>query len=410
MDGQDNRNTSVDEQPPTDKGNTASAASPARHQRKYTLFSMAFALLLAMSAGFFGGWLGGMRQDNSTVEKQQVVLKTQGEVISRLANEVGPSVVSIETTTRGVTNSFFGQRTTEQTGAGTGIVISENGLVITNRHVVPAGTTSVAVVLSDGTRLDDVEVVGRTSQSDSLDVAFLKITDTKGKKLKAAKLGDSSSMQVGDPVVAIGNALGQFENTVTSGIISGYGRSVQAMSQNGGQSESLENLFQTDAAINQGNSGGPLINLDGEVIGINTAVATDSENIGFAIPINDVKGMVESVLATGKLERPFLGVVYISITADFAKEYDLASTKGAYIPTEAEVGQDPIINDGPAEKAGLQEKDIILKVAGRAIDQRNSLTSLLGQHKVGNEISLTILRDGKERTVQVTLASAPAEQ
>src|SRR5690606_17830987 len=176
--------------------------------------------------------------------------------------------------------------------------------------------------LSDGTELDDVTVVGRTSSRDSLDIAFLKINNLEGKKLTPARIGDSSKMQVGDPVVAIGNALGQFQNTVTSGIISGYGRNIQALDTNG--AESLENLFQTDTAINPGNSGGPLVNLNGEVIGINTAVAGgDAQNIGFAIPINDVVGLIDTVKQTGKLQRPYLGVIYIPITNDVAEQYSL---------------------------------------------------------------------------------------
>lgn len=410
MDGREDQAMPPDEQSMSSTQKPQPATSEPHKIRRGRLFGLIFALLLAGSAGFFGGWLGSKQGGgDDTVEKQQVVLKTQGQVISKLASEAGPSVVSIETTTRGMATGFFGQRLTEQVGAGTGIIISDNGTVVTNRHVVPAGTTDVAIVLSDGTRLDDVEVIGRTSQRDSLDVAFLKIKDTKGKKLTAARLGDSSKMQVGDPVVAIGNALGQFENTVTSGILSGYGRSVQAVSEDGSEADNLENLFQTDAAINQGNSGGPLMNLDGEVIGINTAVATDSENIGFAIPINDVKGMVESVISKGKLERPYLGVVYISITADLAKEYDLSSERGAYIPAASEVGQDPIVNGGPAEKAGLKEQDIITKIDDQVIDQKHSITSLLGKHSVGDKVKLTIIRDGDERTVEVTLGTAPSE-
>ena len=165
-------------------------------------------------------------RDRSTiitpVEKQQVVLEGQGELISKIAQEVGQSVVSIETTA--TTQGFFGP--SESEGAGTGIILSEDGLIITNRHVVPTSTTEVKVILSDGTEFDAVSVVGRTSSRDSLDIAFLKIRDIKGKRLVPAKIGDSAKMQVGDPVVAIGNALGQFQNTVTSGIVSGYGHVV----------------------------------------------------------------------------------------------------------------------------------------------------------------------------------------
>ncbi len=294
-----------------------------------------------------------------------------------------------------------------QQSAGTGMIISSDGLILTNRHVVPAGTSSVSVTLSDGTQFDNVQVVGRTSANDSLDVAVLKITDTKGHKLTPVTIGDSSKMQVGDSVIAIGNALGQFQNTVTSGIISGYGRSVQAGSSAGGStSESLADLFQTDAAINEGNSGGPLVNSSGQVIGINTAIASNAQNIGFAIPINDVSGLIKEVIATGKFERPYLGVEYVSLTDDEAKQLGISQTRGAYIVPSTN-GQPSIIPGSPADKAGLQEKDIITAVNGTAVDQNNSLTALLSQHSVGDKITLTVVRDGKTMSIDVTLGAAP---
>ncbi|HEX8763019.1 MAG TPA: trypsin-like peptidase domain-containing protein [Candidatus Saccharimonadales bacterium] len=306
---------------------------------------------------------------------------------------------------------FFGfQGSTEQRGAGTGIIIDKSGLVITNRHVVPAGSKKVDVTLSDGTKFEDVQVIGRTSESDPLDVAFLKIKDTKGVTLTPAKIGDSSKVIVGDTVIAIGNALGQFQNTVTSGIISGHGRSIEAGGESDGSTESLQNLFQTDAAINQGNSGGPLVNLEGEVIGINTAIAAgDAQNIGFAIPINDVKGVIANVIEKGKLERPYLGVVYVTITADMAKRYDLKSDAGAYIPPAVMIGSRSILSGSPAEKAGIKEGDIITKVDGEKVDETHSLTSLLGKHKVGDTITVTIVRDGNERPIDVTLSAAPED-
>jgi len=366
--------------------------------------ALAMVAILSLGGGFAGGWLAGKDKAASTtpVETQRVVLNSQGELIGQIAEEVGKSVVSIETTA--TTQSFFGL--SESEGAGTGIILTEDGLILTNRHVVPAGTDDVRVILSDGTELDDVTVVGRTASRDSLDVAFLKINNLEGKKLTPARIGDSSKMQVGDPVVAIGNALGQFQNTVTSGIISGYGRSVQAFDANG--AESLENLFQTDTAINPGNSGGPLVNLNGEVIGINTAVAGgDAQNIGFAIPINDVTGLIDTVKQAGKLQRPYLGVIYIPITNDVAEQYSLSVKRGAYIAPPGIIGANPIVKDGPAEKAGLKAGDIILKIDGKNIDQTNSLSALVNKHKVGDKVTLTTLRDGKEQTLDVTLGAAP---
>lgn len=375
---------------------------------KLRFLSAAALIILSASAGFAGGWLGSRDGAKPTAEKQQVILESQGELISNIANEVGQSVVSVEVTSQSSSGvGFFGFQTPrEQQSAGTGFIIDKNGLIVTNRHVVSAGSTKIDVTLSDGTKYEDVELVGRTSSTDSLDIAFLKIRDTKGKDLKAVKLGDSSNMKIGAAVVAIGNALGQFQNTVTSGIISGHGRNVLAGDESGSATESLQNLFQTDAAINQGNSGGPLVNLNGEVIGINTAVAGNAENIGFSIPINDAKGVINSVITKGKLERPFLGVVFVPVTADIAKQYNLSVNQGAYIPASGSIGQDAVKKGGPAEKAGLKEQDIITKVNNDQIDESHSLTSLLGKYAVGNVIKLDVVRDGKHQTIDVTLEAA----
>lgn len=369
-------------------------------------------IILSVSAGFVGGWLGSRNGDEKrSVETQQVILKTQGELISTIADQVGSSVISVEVTSQGSSlRSLFGYPgMSEQQSAGTGFIIDKNGLIVTNRHVIPVGASKIDVTLSDGTKYEDVELVGRTSSSDSLDVAFLKIKDTKGKDLKPVKIGDSSKVKIGEPVVAIGNALGQFQNTVTSGIISGHGRNVLAGDESGDNTESLQNLFQTDAAINQGNSGGPLVNLDGEVIGINTAVAGNAENIGFSIPINDAKGIINSVVTKGKLERPFLGVIFVSITSDISKQYELNVDQGAYIPPSASVGRQSIIEGGPAAKAGLKEQDIITKVNADKIDERHSLTSLLGKYSVGDTVKLEIVREGKQQIISVVLEAAPAD-
>lgn len=374
--------------------------------------SSALLVLVAVAAGFGGGWFGSRSQSLTsgqvtTTEARQKIVSSEGELISEISKEAGPSVVSVSVTSQSVGQSYFGPQQYESEGAGTGVIISDDGIVITNRHVVPEGTTSVSVTLSDGTTLDDVEVIGRTASSDPLDIAFLKIKDAKGKKLSAATIGDSSTMEVGDKVVAIGNALGQFENTVTSGILSGYGRDIEASDGSGtaASTETLQNLFQTDAAINPGNSGGPLMNLSGEVIGINVAVA-DAQNIGFAIPINDVKGLIASVQKNGKLERPYLGVRYVSLTDDSAYYYNLETKRGAYI-APSQNGQSSIVKGSPAEKAGLQEKDIITKINDVAIDEKNSLVSALGKYSVGDSVKLTVIRDGKEITLDVKLEATP---
>lgn len=386
---------------------TSTSTEPRRSKPLQAIFLV----LIAAVVGFGGGWLGAAASDNDTdsTTEQRVVLDKQSNLISNIAEEVGQSVVSVNVTSQAQTGfGFFGpSRSVEQQSAGTGVIISDDGLVITNRHVIPEDTTDVSLIMADGTELDDIEVVGRTGENDTLDIAFLRIKDSKGHKLVPAKIGKSSDMRVGDSVVAIGNALGQFQNTVTTGIISGYGRSVQASDESGSGAENLNDLFQTDAAINQGNSGGPLVNVNGAVIGINTAVAGNAENIGFAIPIDNISGLISSVSKNGKLERPYLGVVYISLTDSIAKELDLPVNRGAYIPKADDYGQDTVVNDGPADKAGVKEGDIITKVDGKDINAQNSLASLLGQHQPGDKVKLTINRDGKTQTIDVTLGTMP---
>lgn len=365
--------------------------------------------------GFGGGWLGARTYTNSqpvastTAAKQQMI-SNESELISDIAKNVGVGVVSVDVQRTVETPDVFGisgPRT--QKAAGTGFIISSDGTIITNRHVVPAGTSSVSVTLSDGTSYNDVRVVGRTTSGSSLDVAFLKIIDLRGKKLTSLTLGDSAKVKVGDRVIAIGNALGQFQNTVTSGIISGYGRDVTAGDASGQEAEVLTDLFQTDAAINAGNSGGPLVNIDGEVIGINTAIAGGADNIGFAIPINDVKNLISTVLKKGVVEQPFLGVRYISLTDGLAEQFELKVKRGAYILPSGD-DQPSIVPDSPAAKAGLQEEDIIIKVDGTKIDDKTSLSSALGRFQVGDTIKLTVVRGDQTLTVSIILEAAPQEQ
>ena len=386
-----------------------------------TYLSIALIVIVCLTAGFFGGWLGADDHDQVTsltspIESKQTVVSSASQVISSIAKSVGQSVVSVNVTSQtaspDISDLFTfgtgGNGSTTEEDAGTGIILSSDGLIITNRHVIPDGTTSVSVTLSDGTTYNNVQVIGRTNDSDSLDIAFLKIQNLNGKKLVPATIGDSSQMQVGDAVVAIGNALGQFQNTVTSGIISGYGRSISASdSSSDSTSENLVDMFQTDAAINEGNSGGPLVNLSGQVIGINTAIASDSQNIGFAIPINDVVGLIKSVEQTGKLQQPYLGIIYIPITSDVVQQYSLSVDNGAYIPPSADVGEQTIISGGPAAQAGLQEGDIITAIDGTPINENNSLTSILDQDSVGQVVTLTVNRAGKTISIKVTLGVAP---
>ncbi|OYW41732.1 hypothetical protein B7Z28_02225, partial [Candidatus Saccharibacteria bacterium 32-45-3] len=282
--------------------------------------------------------------------------------------------------------------------AGTGIIISADGYILTNKHVVSEAQT-VEVVTSDGTRYKDVAVIGQDPLND---IAFLKIKNAKD--LPVAEIGDSGTVRVGQNVITIGNSLGQYHNTVTSGIISGLGRPVIAGSSDlGSRVESLTDLLQTDAAINPGNSGGPLLNMSGQVIGINTAIASDAQSIGFAIPINAAKGLMRGVLANGKIEKAYIGVQYVSITPDVRSQYDLAEKQGAYIRGSA--NSSAVVSGGPADKAGVKDGDIITKINDKVIGDQGGLGSLVAEYLPGEKIKLTIVRNGKTIQLDLTLGS-----
>ena len=322
---------------------------------------------------------------------------TEGS-IADVANKVSGSVVSITTEIR--TTGWFGQSSTS-TAAGTGIIVSSDGYILTNKHVIE-DANKISIVTADGETYDNVKLV----TTDPLnDVAFLKINDVSD--LPAVTLGDSKTLSVGQQVIAIGNALGQFENSVTSGIISGTGRSIVATDSNYQTEETLVDMIQTDAALNAGNSGGPLVNAAGEVIGLNTATSSDADGIGFAIPISSVKGMLNQLLETGEADRAYLGVYSLSITPDVVAEYDLPVSSGAYLYYESGRygSSSAIAKNSPAEKAGLKDKDIILSVNGTKIGAAGSLTTLIGEYKPGDTIQLSILREGKETAINVTLGS-----
>ena len=312
--------------------------------------------------------------------------------IADIADKVSKSVVSIVTSTK--STGLFGQ-SYDSSAAGTGIIVTADGYILTNKHVIN-GANKVTVILDDGTTYENVEVVATDPLND---VAFLKIKDASN--LSAAKLGDSKTINVGQQVIAIGNALGEYQNTVTSGIISGTGRSVTA-SDGSYNTETLTDMIQTDAAINSGNSGGPLVNAAGEVIGINTATSTSAENMGFAIPISSVKGMLSQLTdGNGKAERSYLGVYALEITPEAAKAYELPVTSGAYLYSSSNYTS--IVKGSPADKAGLKDKDIITKVNDTTVGAAGSLANLIGEYKPGDTVVLTVIREGKEMTVKVTL-------
>lgn len=329
---------------------------------------------------------------HDTLSQDGNLMKTaQEDVIASVADKVSPSVVSIVTNV--TTQTIFGAAS--QQAAGTGIIVSKDGYILTNRHVV-SDASKVQVITADGVSYDNVTIVGTDPLND---VAYLKVNGASS--LPAVTLGDSSTVRVGQEVIAIGNSLGQYQNTVTSGIISGKGRPVSAGDESGSSVESLTDLLQTDAAINPGNSGGPLLNTSGQVIGMNTAVAANAQGIGFAIPINATKGTLKLVLAGKGVQRAYLGMRYVEITPAIAKQYDLPVSRGAYVSGEA---GNSVVAGSPADKAGVKDKDIITKINGLTVGVQGGVSSLIGEYAPGDTISLTIMRGGHEQTLKVTLA------
>ena len=315
--------------------------------------------------------------------------------IADICAMVSDSVVSIVTS--GQTSSLFGNDYTS-TAAGTGMIVSADGYILTNKHVVN-GANKIAVVLNDGTRFDNVSVVAMDPLND---VAFLKIDNVNN--LKPVTLGDSKTVSIGQQVITIGNALGLYQNTVTSGIISGTGRSVYAMDNSTSTTEMLKDMIQTDAAINSGNSGGPLVNAAGEVIGINTATSQVAENVGFAIPISSIKGMLSSLISTGRATRAYLGVYQVEITPEIAQKNNLPVSKGAWIRNSSS-SFSTIISGSAASRAGLKDGDIVVAVNGAKVGEAGSLSNLIGEYKPDDTVQLTVVRDGQEGVIDVTLDS-----
>ena len=318
--------------------------------------------------------------------------------ISEIANSVSKSVVSIITNTS-TTGSFFTGQVSQ--AAGTGFIISSDGYIATNKHVV-ANATKIGVILDDGSTYEDVELIGTDPIND---FAIIKIKDVKD--LTPIKIGDSKTTNIGQQVVAIGNALGTYQNSVTSGIISGKGRSLTASDSSRTTYETLSDMIQTDAAINGGNSGGPLVNAAGEVIGINTAYASQGNNVGFAIPINSVKGIMAGVLKDGKFERAVLGVRYQTITPLIAKEKKLDVTAGAYV--KGSNNASAVIKGSAGDKAGIKDGDIITAVNGTKIGTAGSLGSLIGEYAVGDTVKLEVYRDKKYIELEVKLEAYDAD-
>ena len=341
------------------------------------------------------------------IEKEYIPQTTQEQKIIDIVKENSPSVVSVvaykdvpvyEQTYQ---QDFFfiipklEQKGTErqQVGAGTGFIVSSDGLILTNKHVVSDKEAEYVVIMTDNKEYN-AKVLARDPVQD---LAIIKIEG--GNSFKPLKLGSVDDIQIGQTVIAIGNALGRFQNTVSVGVISGLGRTIVATGPDFA-TERLEDIIQTDTAINRGNSGGPLINLKGEVVGINTAVSTEGENIGFAISIDKAKRSIEQVKTLGRISYPYMGVRYIILNKEISKARDIEVDYGALIVGDNE----PAVVDGsPAQKAGIKEGDVILEINGEKITENNSLAKIISKYNPFESLNLKILRDGQEIYLNIIL-------
>ena len=313
--------------------------------------------------------------------------------ITQTVEKVGPAVVTVTGTVPGQV-TFFG-RLPDGQSSGSGVIISSEGYIVTNNHVVE-NAKDLSVILSDGTQLP-AQVI---STDIFADLAVLKVD---GKMPAVVTIGNSDNLKSGETVIAIGSPLGEFRNTVTVGVISATGRSLDT-----GNGYSMEDLLQTDAAINQGNSGGPLVDLNGELIGINSLIVRGgngstavAEGLGFAIPSNTVRYIAERIISQGYFARPNLGVSYQSITPSIARRYGLPTQWGAYV-TNVDFGS-------PAASAGIKRGDIIVSIGDQSIDEQNSYMNVLFKYQPGDQVTIKVLRDSQEMSFDVTLGEARAQ-
>ncbi len=367
----------------------------------------------AVSSGVFGlSWnkIGRLVKLPVTstpfIPGEQTRVVSEESVVIDVVDKNSPSVVTVGITKTRTTPDIIelnpfdpfapfrkrqGQEQKLEQDIGSGFVIDAEGLIVTNKHVVADTEAAYRVITKDDKTLDVVKIY----RDPVNDLAILKVTPPAG-GLKPVELGDSGKIKVGQLAIAIGTALGEFRNTVTTGVISGIGRGITAGSPFEGSVERLDNVIQTSAAINPGNSGGPLLNSSGQVLGVNTAVSGDGQNIGFAIPINVVRDAITNFNQTGQFNRPFLGIRYKTIAKDLAVLNDVP--EGAYVVE--------VVSASPAGTAGIKQGDIITKFDDVRLSGANAeLSKIISKKKVGDVVALTVWKDGKERTVKVTLSS-----
>lgn len=357
--------------------------------------------------------------EEEVLERQIVDLIEEETATIAVVNQVIPSVVSVvvrkEVFTIEASEYYFYDFEVEDTesleselievGGGTAVFVSSNGLLITNKHVVSDLDAVYSILTNDG------QEYGVTVLAEDLfmDLAVLQINqdEINGKTFPAATLGDSDDLRVGQTVIAIGNTLSEYQNTVTKGVVSGLGRRVLASDYS--SSQVIEEAIQTDAAINPGNSGGPLINLLGQVIGINTAIAGSGEGIGFAIPANSVKEVVNDVLEHGRIVRPWLGVRYLMIDEFVAEENGLSVTEGALVVAGTGENEPAVLPGSPAEAAGLVEGDIIMSINGQEINALNTLAQIINEFDPGDNVTLLVMRAGEEIIMTTSLEEVTSD-
>ncbi len=372
-------------------------------------------VVLLVGPNDFGDIRDALGVDTPPVGSVSGHIADNSDAVVNVVERVNPAVVSIVITKDvpimeqyyenygGIFNiPRYRQNGTEQkeVGGGSGFIISNDGYVVTNNHVVSDADAQYTVFLNDGTKFDATIV----STDAVLDIALLKIDGT---DLSYLEFGDSDTVKVGQSVIAIGNALGEFRNTVSVGVLSGLSRTITATNGTG-DSEELQDVLQTDAAINAGNSGGPLLNLDGYVIGVNVATSTGGQNVSFALPANAVKSAVDSIMEFGQVVRPYLGVRFTTIDGDMAEKNNLTVDHGALV-LRGEDGSLAVIPGSPADKAGIEENDIILSVEGVDVTVDEPLNVLLRNYKPDDTVTLHVLHDGEEKDIQATLGTTPTD-
>ena len=326
------------------------------------------------------------------------IVVPEEEAVIKAYEGMLPSVVNIVISEE-IAN-LVGDVSKQDVGGGTGFFVSSDGYVITNKHVVANDNVDYTAITSDGKEY----TASVLSRDPLFDVAIVKV---EGSGFKPAKLGDSDKIRIGSTVLAIGNVLTEFRNTVTRGIVSGIGRTITA--SGGGVSETIEGAVQTDASINPGNSGGPLINLRGEVIGVNTAINRAGESLGFAIPINVVKQALSNFKKHGKIVRTFMGIRYLMLNRAVARAYSLPVNQGAYVMIKNNTGDPGVVPGGPAEAAGVQLGDIILEIDGQKLSIQKTLASIIAQYEPDQKVRLKILRQGTEINLDVALGERTTE-